>query len=241
MTDLQYDELNGLNPLQYDNLDPVAAVVAAWTTTWSDQAWQQDCYRWVRDVMPALAEALDRLAIQELREEPEPVIVSPSEPEQLEPESQPESEPEAEPEPEAAEIMCYRDHLILCEYDSASVDDEWLDQEMNPEFPKMTVEDLGARARRATERMRVWGRRAAYKASMEREHELRDKIIVYLNDMDNVTQRKIAEMVGLSVNRITMLIGYYYDRLDREHEAEMQRIRRELGDQSPSRGGLTRT
>ncbi len=47
---------------RFDNVDPVDAVVRAWTTPGRMPAWHARAQRVVRSAMPVLARALDRLS-----------------------------------------------------------------------------------------------------------------------------------------------------------------------------------
>ena len=52
---------------QYDNLPPVEAVVAAWTTAGRRPDWDVRVAGMIRDAAPLLARALDRLAAEHER------------------------------------------------------------------------------------------------------------------------------------------------------------------------------
>lgn len=47
---------------QYDNLDPITATIAAWRTPGPRPDWHERARATVREVMPVLGRALDRLA-----------------------------------------------------------------------------------------------------------------------------------------------------------------------------------
>ena len=47
--------------VQYDGLEPLDAVIKAWTEEGPHPAWHEETKRAVRDAMPLLARALDRL------------------------------------------------------------------------------------------------------------------------------------------------------------------------------------
>jgi hypothetical protein len=47
--------------VQYDGLEPLDAVIKAWTEPGPHPAWHEETKRVVRDAMPLLARALDRL------------------------------------------------------------------------------------------------------------------------------------------------------------------------------------
>jgi hypothetical protein len=50
--------------IQYDHLTPVEAVAKAWTEPGPHPAWHEETKRAVRDAMPLLARALDRLTTE---------------------------------------------------------------------------------------------------------------------------------------------------------------------------------
>jgi hypothetical protein len=52
---------------RYDQLDPAAAVLAAWTQPGANPGWHADAQHAVRRSMPLLARALDRLAQEQQR------------------------------------------------------------------------------------------------------------------------------------------------------------------------------
>jgi len=70
------DMYDPTNPDEHADLDPVAAVVAAWTAEWPDKHWQEDSIQYLRDIFPALTAALDRLvASREPEEAPRPELL----------------------------------------------------------------------------------------------------------------------------------------------------------------------
>ena len=48
--------------VQYDEMEPIEAVVAAWTQMGRNPKWHLNTQNFVRESMPLLARALDRLA-----------------------------------------------------------------------------------------------------------------------------------------------------------------------------------
>jgi len=208
------------NPDEHADLDPVAAVVAAWTAEWPDKHWQEDSIQYLRDIFPALTAALDRLvASREPEEAPRPELSGRQEVFGFKLPAAPvttqmldtlhritstvppvefsvpfEDEPEPEPELEASQLE---------PLDDFDPDDK-------------TIDEVKERARVATTRIQAWGRQRSLEKSVFHERELRLKLVVWLNNRTDVTQREIAEAIGVSVGRVTQLIAEHYNRVDYE-------------------------
>lgn len=60
-----YTPTSGAGRTVLDHLPPEVALVRAWTEPGSNPRWHRMCVQVVRDCMPVLARALDRLAEQE--------------------------------------------------------------------------------------------------------------------------------------------------------------------------------
>lgn len=236
MTDPQpYDPYDAS---QYDDLDTYAAVIYAWTDQWPDPDWRTTCMKEVRDLMPALARSLDRLvsryeAVQaslSSRDVPrglplldqQPTDVTEDVVEALVEEALIDEMMEAGEEVEVVgpPQPTYEEHLMLSNYDLAEDNDDWLAREVNPDIPTMTIEELSARARRATARLALWRRRGPERDSAKREAAVREKIIIALNNRDGLSQRDIGEMVGVTSGRIAQIVGRYYNRLKEQEQLQ---------------------
>lgn len=196
------DHFDPNDATQYEDVAPILAVIDAWTAPWADPAWEVECRHEVEKLMPALARSLDRLASQaRIRN-----VQTGMEPENMERE---------EVEPQAAEPIV--EPIAEPQNDVMSYDGN--DEDGEPDYITATIEEIGARGLRATQRLQAWGRRRIYWARAARESEIRERIVVFLNNRDGVTQHDIGTMLGISTGRVTQIVGNYYNRLEYEYES----------------------
>lgn len=199
---------------QFDELEPLAAVLATWTSQADNPLLGN--YATVRTGFPALAHALDRFAEEyELNDGPPPEVGSVSA------ETIRLIEQATSLRVNEAPSVPYED-----EENQASVADtstEFITDAAKYDLRDKSLDELAERARVATERLRSWGRKRAYRTAAEQEAALRLKLIVFLNNRDEMTQKKIADLIGVSVARVTQLIGEYYNRLDYEQHVNSRR------------------
>lgn len=199
---------------QFDELDPLAAVLSTWQAQ-ADHPLLGN-FASVRTSFPALAHALDRFASDyELDEAPPPEIGTVSE--------------------ETIRLIQKATSLRVQEAPSVPDEDEenveggedlateFITDAKQFDIRNKSLEEIGERARVATERLRGWGRKRAYRAAAEQEAALRLKLVVWLNNRNEMTQKMIAEQIGVSVARVTQLIGEYYNRLDYEQQLSSRR------------------
>lgn len=211
------------NVTQYEDISPVLAVIDAWTVAWPDAAWQEECRGEVHKLMPALARSLDRL---------------------VEPENQYDAACGVEPSIEAlglrrtqllAELAQVEDGLqkfMKQHRDDGALQAEVLaasalladrehpleEEEAEPDYSVLSIEEAAARGRRATERLRIWGRGAVHKRQTANESAVRERIIVWLNNRDGLTQQAIGEMLGVGGARISQIVAAYYNRLEQQNQ-----------------------
>lgn len=195
----------------YDDVDPITAVLRAWTEPWPNMEWREICMQDVRETNPALAAALDRLVKMSYSSKTilEHLGRPPANP-SIQAESPPDVSPAVEPEPAEADVEVtapadddLRPSLVtLPEPDAAEFDPAG-----------KTVEEIGVRAQEASLRLQAWGRRGTYREAADRESELRTALIVNLYNRDSITQQQIADMVGVSPWRITQILNAHYERL----------------------------
>lgn len=198
---------------QFDELEPLAAVLATWTAQ-ADHPLLGN-FAGVRTGFPALAHALDRFANDyELSDAPAPEIGTVS--------------------AETIRLVEQATSLRVNEAPSVPYEDEpTQDGQDSPthfvtdaaqyDTKDKSLEEIAERARLATERLRAWGRKRAYREAAAEEAALRLRLIVYLNNRDEMTQRKIADAIGVSVARVTQLVGDFYNRLDYEQHITKKR------------------
>ena len=188
---------------QFDELDPLAAVLATWTAQ-ADHPLLGN-FAAVRTGFPALAHALDRFANDyELDEASAPEIGTVS--------------------ADTIRLIEQATSLRVEEAPSVPYEDEedngsstaFITDAARYSTNGKSLEEVAERARVATERLRSWGRKRAYREAAIEEAALRLRLVVYLNNRDEMTQKKIAELIGVSVARVTQLVGEYYNRLDYE-------------------------
>ena len=196
---------------QFDELDPLAAVLSTWTAQLDNPLLGN--FAGVRTGFPALAHALDRFANDyELDEASAPEIGTVS--------------------PETIRIIEQATSLRVQEAPSVPYEDEerkddspaaFITDAAHYQTGGKSLEEIAERARLATERLRSWGRKRAYREASAEEAALRLRLVVHLNNRDEMTQRKIADMIGVSVARVTQLVGEYYNRLDYEQHIVKKR------------------
>lgn len=188
---------------QFDELEPLAAVLATWTSQVDNPLLGN--YATVRTGFPALAHALDRFANDyELSDAPSPEIATVS--------------------PETIRFIEQATSLHVDESPSVPSEEEvFTTDAAQYEVKGKSLEEVAERARVATERLRSWGRKRAYREASGEEAQLRLRLVVYLNNRDEMTQKKIAELIGVSVARVTQLVGEYYNRLDYEQHIVKKR------------------
>ena len=187
---------------QFDELDPLAAVLATWTAQADNPLLGN--FAAVRTGFPALAHALDRFANDyELDEALPPDVGTVS--------------------ADTIRLIEQATSLRVEEAPSVPYEDEdngspaaFITDAARYSPSGKSLEEIAERARLATERLRSWGRKRAYREAAVEEAALRLRLVVYLNNRDEMTQRKIAELIGVSVARVTQLVGEYYNRLDYE-------------------------
>lgn len=206
---------------QFDDLDALAAVLSAWDAQKDNPLMGN--FAAVRTGFPVLAHSLDRLVS---------VMNQPDEAPAVDTIEFPISQ-------ETADLIRAATSLHFSE--AASVLDEGDGEESKPsteddladfvtdaaqfEVRGKSNEEIADRARLATDRLRSWGRKRAYRKAAIEEAALRLRLVVFLNNRDEMTQKKIAEAIGVSVARVTQLVGEYYNRLDYEQHIVKKRKR----------------
>lgn len=201
---------------QFDELDPLAAVLSTWQAQ-ADHPLLGN-FAAVRTSFPALAHALDRFASDYELDEAAP------------PETGTVSDETIRLIQKATSLRVQEAPSVPYEEEKDAEQEETLAAEFITDAKQFDVrnkslEEIGERARVATERLRGWGRKRAYRAAAEQEAALRLKLVVFLNNRNEMTQKKIAEQIGVSVARVTQLIGEYYNRLDYEQHVNSKRRR----------------
>lgn len=234
--------------LQFNDTDVIAGIVTAWTSTWSDPEWMFTCFSEVRGMMPALALQLDRLAVREARlDATDPYrqrIVDAAgnvrdgngtilefAPQEHDSEAMFGSEAEftASLSTETLASLAALTGAALSSDGSVPLEDEEKAsfeegyEEEPLDFTAMTLEELGERGLHATQLLRQWGRKRNFRERAATEAALRERILVYLNNRDELTQRRIAEMVGISSGRVAQIISDYYNRLEYEQQGQRSR------------------
>lgn len=230
----------------YDDLDPITAVIRAWTDPWPNMDWRELCMQDIRETNAALATALDRLVemsgsvdsiLGRLGRTIDAVTVPPTEMERRDLANAHRDEvvegSGVPIEPRKLGTVAPEEVVILDDDGAAEfitldgrrtalvtlpdVDDS----EFDP--TDKTIEEIGARGREASLRLQAWGRRGAYREAAEREANLRTRLILNLYHRDGVTQHQIAEMLGISSWRITQILNVHYERLRDEESARRGR------------------
>lgn len=199
---------------QFDELDPLAAVLSTWTAQADNPLLGN--FTAVRTGFPALAHALDRFANDyELDEAPSPEVgaVSAETVKLIE---------------QATSLRAGQDFSVPYEDEEKDqVDDDsptrFITDAASYSIGNRPLEEIAERARLATERLRSWGRKRAYREASVEEAALRLRLVVHLNNRDEMTQKKIADLIGVSVARVTQLVGEYYNRLDYEQHIVKKR------------------
>jgi hypothetical protein len=198
--------------IELEKLDPVSATIAAWVNPGPgvDDGWHRECKIEVANLMPLLAQSLDRLValmktFDEIREDTQEALAD--------------QDIDLEP-PQSDSLLddgAWREmHTLITRDEEADSAVAGADADPEPDYTTATVEEMGERALRATVRLKVWGRRKEYREKAEREARLRERIIIHLNNRVETNQREIGELMGLSSGRIATIVGRYYDRLNRD-------------------------